>query len=217
MNSNNHMKISGYSGMIGSIQFIIIPIIAMFFYGGGTIWNHDAIGYTFWENFLSDLGRTFAHNGVENNISSPLFNTSLGLFGNSIVLLHSSTFRLFKSVWGYLITLTGIISGIGMIIIALAPDNVLHDLHMLGVWVWLVALLIIAVLIFIYDFRSKERNQHFVILSLMMAILVGYHISQGFMDVRGPLIVATQKVVVYLNCAWYLCLSSRFLDQGKMI
>jgi len=104
-----------------------------------------------------------------------------------------------------------------MIIIALAPDNVLHDLHMLGVWVWLVALLIIAVLIFIYDFRSKERNQHFVILSLMMAILVGYHISQGFMDVRGPLIVATQKVVVYLNCAWYLCLSSRFLDQGKMI
>jgi len=180
MNSNNHMKISGYSGMIGSIQFIIIPIIAMFFYGGGTIWNHDAIGYT-------------------------------------IVLLHSSTFRLFKSVWGYLITLTGIISGIGMIIIALAPDNVLHDLHMLGVWVWLVALLIIAVLIFIYDFRSKERNQHFVIISLMMAILVGYHISQGFMDVRGPLIVATQKVVIYLNCAWYLCLSSRFLDQGKMI
>ena len=100
------MKISGYAGIIGAIQFIIIPIIAMFFYGGGTAWDPAAEGYIFWQNFFSDLGRTFAYNSVENAISSLLFNGSLGLFGVALVLLYSASFRLFSSLLGYLITIT---------------------------------------------------------------------------------------------------------------
>lgn len=106
MIKNIHMKISGYAGIIGAIQFIIIPIIAMFFYGGGTAWDPAAEGYTFWQNFFSDLGRTFAYNSVENAISSLLFNGSLGLFGVALVLLYSASFRLFSSLLGYLITIT---------------------------------------------------------------------------------------------------------------
>jgi hypothetical protein len=215
MNSQNHMKVSGYSGIIGSIQFILIPIIAMFYYGGGTAWNHEAVGYTFWQNFLSDLGRTFSYNGVENIVSSPLFNASLGLFGVSLVLLHSSAYRLFSSKLGYFITLSGMISGIGMIIIASAPDNLLPNRHMLGVWIWALFLLVISILIIIHDVSSKEGKHLFVILSVLMSLAVTYHISQGFMDVRGPLVAATQKVVVYLNCVWYLCLSRRLLFNNR--
>ncbi|MBC8395408.1 MAG: hypothetical protein H8E08_00360 [Candidatus Marinimicrobia bacterium] len=211
------MKISGYMGIIGSIQFIIIPIIAMFYYGGGTAWNPGAEGYTFWQNFLSDLGRTFAYNGIENKVSSPLFNVSLGLFGTSLVLLHSSAYRLFSSNLGFLITPTGMISGFGMIIIASAPDNLLPDRHMLGVWIWALSLLVVSIFIIIHDVSSKEGKQPFVMLSIIMALAVAYHISQGIVDVRGPLVAATQKVVVYLNCGWYLCLSRRILDYSKII
>ena len=99
MNKNNHLKISGYAGVIGSVQFIILPIIAMFFYGGGTAWGNTAEGYTFWQNFLSDLGRTVSYSGVENTVSSPLFNFSLGLFGITLILLYSASFRLFSFVF----------------------------------------------------------------------------------------------------------------------
>jgi hypothetical membrane protein len=208
-----HQKISGYAGMFGTIQFIIISLAAMPFYGGGTAWNHTADGYTFWQNFLSDLGRTVAYNSVENTVSSPLFNGSMVLFGVTLVLLYSSAFRLFSSSLGYIITITGILSGIGMAIIASAPDNLYPDQHMLGVWIWAFALLGTVVLIILQDFRSKEGKKQFMILNVFLAIAVTYHISQGFMDVRGPLVVATQKIVVYLNCAWYICLSKRFLAQ----
>jgi len=217
MIKNIHMKISGYAGIIGAIQFIIIPIIAMFFYGGGTAWDPAAEGYTFWQNFFSDLGRTFAYNSVENAISSLLFNGSLGLFGVALVLLYSASFRLFSSLLGYLITITGIVSGIGMVIIATAPDNLLPDLHMQGVWMWAFALLGAVVLVIIHDIHSKTSMKRFLTLSIILALAVAYHISQGFVDVRGPLVAATQKIVVYLNCAWYLCLSKRMKDHSNMV
>lgn len=215
MNKNNHLKISGYAGVIGSVQFIILPIIAMFFYGGGTAWGNTAEGYTFWQNFLSDLGRTVSYSGVENTVSSPLFNFSLGLFGITLILLYSASFRLFSTLLGYLITIAGIISGTGMFIIALAPDNILPDLHMQGVWMWALALLAAVVLVIFHDYHSKERDKHFFILSVVMAAGVAYHISQGFADVRGPLVVATQKIVVYLNCVWYLFLSRRMINYAN--
>ncbi len=213
MNKNIHLKISGYVGAIGSIQFIVISIIAMFFYGGGTPWDPSAEGYTFWQNFLSDLGRTIAYNGVENTVSSPLFNFCLGMYGVTLVLFYSASFRLFSTLLGYLITIAGIISGIGMFIIALAPDNILPDLHMQGVWIWALSLLVVSIFIIIHDVSSKEGKQPFVILSIIMALAVAYHISQGFVDVRGPLVAATQKVVVYLNCGWYLYLSRRMINK----
>ncbi len=217
MIKNIHIKFSGYAGMIGSIQFIIIPIIAMFFYGGGTPWDHSVEGYTFWKNFLSDLGRTVSYSGVENTISSPLFNFCLGMYGVTLVLFYSASFRLFSTLLGYLITIAGIISGTGMFIIALSPDNIFPDLHMQGVWMWALALLAAVVLVIFHDYHSKERDKHFFILSVVMAAGVAYHISQGFADVRGPLVAATQKMVVYINCAWYLYFSKRMIDHGKII
>lgn len=217
MNNITHRKFAGITGLFGSVQFIVLPIIAMFFYGGGTPWDPAAQGYTFWKNFLSDLGRTVAYNGVENTVSSPLFNFSLGLYGVTLVLLYSASFRLFSTLLGYLITIAGMISGIGMFIIALAPDNILPDLHMQGVWMWALALLAAVVLVIIHDFYSKDKDKQFFILSIVMGAAVAYHISQGFADVRGPLIVATQKIVVYLNCVWYILLSRRIIRYDKSI
>jgi hypothetical membrane protein len=45
-------------GMIAAITYAILPLIAMVFYAGGTMVDPNAPGYTFWENFFSDLGMT---------------------------------------------------------------------------------------------------------------------------------------------------------------
>lgn len=211
------MKIAGYGSLIGFTQFLIFPTIAMFFYGGGTPMDHSITGYTFWENFLSDLGRTVAYNGVKNTISSPLFNSSLALFGFSLILLYSSMFRLIPSLLGYLTSLTGIVSGIGMIIISLTPDNLYPDQHMLGVWLWGLALLGAVLMIIIHEIQSNGNHRIFLPLSIFIAIALVIHIYQGLQDIRGPIVATTQKIVVYSNCIWYLILSRRMINQSDMI
>ena len=82
---------------------------------------------------------------------------------------------------------------------------------------WAFALLGAVVLVIIHDIHSKTSMKRFLTLSIILALAVAYHISQGFVDVRGPLVAATQKIVVYLNCTWYLCLSKRMKDHSNMV
>ena len=58
MNEKNWREKVFMFGMIGMINYVILTLIAMVFYAGGTMINYNAPGYTFWANWFSDLGRT---------------------------------------------------------------------------------------------------------------------------------------------------------------
>ena len=83
-------KLGGIIGVVGCLQFLIFSTIAMFNYTGGTSWDKSAEGYTFWHNVMSDLGRTVSYSGISNTFSSALFNSSLFIFGMSIVIIYLS-------------------------------------------------------------------------------------------------------------------------------
>ena len=57
--------------------FIILNIAAMLFYPGSTYRDNLTTGYSFTENFLSDLGRTHTFSDDNNFFSAQLFNISL--------------------------------------------------------------------------------------------------------------------------------------------
>jgi len=57
--------------------FIVLNIIAILSYSGGTFHNSLNPGYSFTRNFLSDLGRTVSFSGEVNFLSAQLFNMSL--------------------------------------------------------------------------------------------------------------------------------------------
>jgi len=76
--------------------FIILNIVSMIFYPGGTIIDKDTDGYLFFYNFLSNLGEITARNGENNFISSILFNSSLVLLSISILLFYTKYFQFFK-------------------------------------------------------------------------------------------------------------------------
>jgi len=60
--------------------FIFGVVIAMVFYPGGNIHNPEQIGYSFTNNFLSDLGGIKARSGDSNIISFLFFNASMLVF-----------------------------------------------------------------------------------------------------------------------------------------
>ena len=48
---------------ISCILFLVSTAVAMLFFPGGTILDHNTKGYSFFNNFFSELGRWRTHNG----------------------------------------------------------------------------------------------------------------------------------------------------------
>lgn len=73
--------------VIGCGLFVLLTVIAMFTYPGGTFTDETTVGYDFFRNFFSDLGLVTALNGQPNTISLILFFLALSIVGIGIVLL----------------------------------------------------------------------------------------------------------------------------------
>ena len=213
---NNRKKVGGIVGAIGLLQFLLFSTIAMFYYSGGTSWNKLAEGYTFWHNVMSDLGRTVSYSGLSNTVSSTIFNSSLIIFGISIIIIYlslSKTFLPYKRIINY-IKIIGIISGIGMIGVALTPDDILSDEHMLAVWIWILSLSTVLILFILSKVTHKIYDNIFYVSAILLfAVLI--HIGQGLLDMWSPIVATTQKIVVYLNVLWYLLISKNIINQNQ--
>ncbi|TFG03201.1 MAG: hypothetical protein EU539_12495 [Promethearchaeota archaeon] len=126
--------------MIGCIQYIILIFIAMLFYAGGTYNNPSNQGYSFWENSLSDLGRTVAYSGKENTISLILFSFTLFLWGFSLIPFFMILPKLFiendlEKKLSIIGSIFGIIAAFGLIGISFTPDDILDGPHMISVYI----------------------------------------------------------------------------------
>ena len=86
MNEKNWREKAFILGMIGAITWAVLPLIAMIFYAGGTWLNPSAPGYTFWENWFSDLGMTKAYSGRDNTVSMILFIIGLSVAGIASII-----------------------------------------------------------------------------------------------------------------------------------
>lgn len=213
---NNRKKVGGIVGAIGLLQFLLFSTIAMFYYSGGTSWNKLAEGYTFWHNVMSDLGRTVSYSGLSNTVSSTIFNSSLFIFGISIIIIYlslSKTFLPYKRIINY-IKIIGIISGLGMVGVALTPDDILSDEHMLAVWIWILSLSAVLILFILSKVTHKIYDNIFYVSAILLfAVLI--HIGQGLLDMWSPIVATTQKIVVYLNVLWYLLISKNIINQNQ--
>jgi hypothetical protein len=215
---NNRKKVGGMVGAIGLMQFLLFSTIAMFYYGGGTSWNKLAEGYTFWHNVMSDLGRTVSYSGLSNTVSSTIFNSSLIIFGISIIIIYlslSKTFLPYKRIINY-IKIIGIISGLGMIGVALTPDDILSDEHMLAVWIWILSLSTVLILFILSKVTHQIYDSIFYV-SAILLVAVFVHIGQGLLDMWSPIVATTQKIVVYLNVLWYLLISKNIINQNQQL
>ena len=77
--------------------FLFLNITSMLLYPGSTFRDHLTLGYSFTENFLSDLGRTLTFSGEINFLSSQLFNMSLVFAGGVFALFYLHVRKVFNS------------------------------------------------------------------------------------------------------------------------
>ena len=67
--------------MVGCVLFVVLTVLAMLFYPGGTVADPTAFTYSPFANVLSELGMTETHAGQPNTVSRVLFTTALTLTG----------------------------------------------------------------------------------------------------------------------------------------
>lgn len=194
--------------MWGCGQFVVLTLIAMLIYPGGTKFNPDAPGYTFFHNFFSELGFTVTRAGVANPIAAPIFFIALTLAGLGLVFFFVVSLQFFwKStllkVLSILGSLSGVVSGLAYIGIAFTPANLLPAPHrefvLLAFRAFLPAVLFYLVAIFL----NRAYPNRFAVVYLIFAGLLAAYI---LLITRGPdvdtaqgvMIQATgQKIIVY--------------------
>lgn len=194
--------------MVGCVQFIVLTTIAMFYYPGGTYTNHDAVGYSFWYNFFSDLGRRATFSGASNTVSHILFVTALCFAAFALALAFAALPQLFAKVksakrLAALGSIVGIISVISYIGIAAFPADLHLPTHKLFVYIAFTAFLLVVALYSAAILRHKFYPNAYAYTYLAFAVVLALYLVLLFAGPKvesswGNRIQATgQKIVVY--------------------
>lgn len=192
----------------GCLTFVIATIIAMLLYAGGTNGNAQTVGYSFFTNFFSDLGRTVAYNGAPNMLSMVLFSGALVIAGLGLALFFVAFTQFFNHtrwtrVLSILGSLFGVASAICFIGVAFTPADIARPWH--GQFVlWAFGLFPIAAICYIPVILRRDSYPNvyafsFIAFAALLILYFGLLRMGPRTDTpEGLLIQATgQKIIVY--------------------
>lgn len=169
--------------------FIILNIMATTFYKGGTYHNLNSPGYSFFNNFLSDLGRVISHSGHINFHASLCFNMAMLLAGFTLIMFFLSTPQLFngekKGIYktSKLASFFGILGSLSMIGVGFTPSDIFFEPHVLFAH-WLFRLLFLSsFLISICIYKSQGFANKYAFGYIVFAIII---LSYVLFNELGP-------------------------------
>jgi hypothetical protein len=114
---------------------VVLAIVSMIRYPGGTTLDPSPHGYSVWQNFLSDLGMTVAYDHRPNRLGAALFGVSLVLlvlalggclFG--LVRLYSASHRARR--FARAAAAVGLLVCAAFVGVAVTPENRVMGLHL---------------------------------------------------------------------------------------
>ena len=194
--------------IFGSFQFIVLTIIAMCFYKGGTYSDPSSTSYLFWYNYFSDLGRYISHSGMTNAISLILFTITLALWGLSQIPFYIAFPKFFVeskklkriSKIGYIF---GVLTGIYYVGIALTPSDLLGDLHDLFVFLGFRSIFFCMILYSIVIYKNKNYPNFYAKILVFSIIILGIYFIILFsiqnINFATKLLISAigQKIMIY--------------------
>jgi hypothetical protein len=197
--------------ILSIVVFIVLILIAMFTYGGGTKFDSTITGYSFWGNTFSDLGRTISYSGNVNIISMVLFSIAyLGITFGFLPFYYVFP-RVFKNgtiqmKCAKLGSIFGYISSIGFFGVVLTPADLLRPPHMILAIIAYACIFFMSLFYSVSLLKSSEfLNSYFylfVVFSILFFItlmmqLVGDLIANRIMAVIGQKIGRIAIFITY--------------------
>lgn len=192
--------------IIASVLFLMLTGLAMLFYPGGTTNNPNTIGYSFLQNFFSDLGR------YKTFLNQPKL-MSLSFFFLAVTIVSAVSIRFNWAltddldgegkhpVATILARFFGISYAIAMFGIACTPYDLYLDAHILVVRICFALLIPLSLcytfLIYKYHQMPNRYATLFIITAIMLSIYL-YILIFGAKATENPYLqTVAQKVIVY--------------------
>ena len=201
--------------------FIFLNIIAMFLYPGSNLHDNSQIGYSFFDNFFSDLGRYRAYSGESNLISCLLFNFSLCVVGICFIML----FYKIKDVFiqhkrlSLLASLFGVLSGLSYIGVAFTPADLFLDssnrpwLHIFFAHRIFELLSLASILCFVLIIKTEKFDNKYAYGFIINGVMVGLYVffsqyffkdPSDFPEFLRPHVIAQKMVAFWILISIYL-------------
>jgi hypothetical membrane protein len=189
------VRIGYLSGIIGTIQFIVLTIIAMLIYPGG---------YYFSDNFFSNLGQTVsANNGLPSMPSRILFIiacTIIAIMNIPFILALRTNFTENKAekYLSWFGTILNIVSSVFLILLALYPVNIQTEPHMLATRLFF---LLFGLSVIIYTpafFINKHYNKLIAFYGVLVAAAAIIYMKFLILN------AAFQKFTIYFMISWII-------------
>ena len=196
--------------------FVILNIIAMLSYPGGTFLDDTTVGYSFTRNFLSDLGRTLSYPGEVNFISSQLFNMALILSGVVFANFYLHVRKIFtadnQQTLALIGSFFGVLGGLSLAGVGLTPADLYLDLHMIcATWLFrffFVASLCYSMVIFRHSqFENKYSMGYLVFTFSILLYIIISELGPSPKEVPCALtlqVVSQKMILLILMSAIYI-------------
>jgi len=196
--------------------FVILNIIAMLSYPGGTFLDGATVGYSFTRNFLSDLGRTLSYPGEVNFLAAQLFNMALILSGLVFANFYLHVRKIFiednQRTLALIGSFFGVLGGFSLAGVGLTPADLYLDLHMIcATWLFrffFVASLCYSIVIYRHtQFENKYAMGYLIFtFSILMYILIS-ELGPSPKEVPWALtlqVVSQKMILLILMAAIYI-------------
>lgn len=203
--------------LAAAAQFVLLTVIAMLVYGGGSKFDPPAEGYAFFHNFFSDLGMTEAYGAHANTFGMVLFTyaltcvgVTLAAFGVAVRRLPGPSASRGACAAAVLALVAATVSGVSYVGIAFTPHDVAPIAHEQFVNAAFGFLLVFVLCLGYLEVRAGWPRR-LVVANFLYAALLAIYVYLLFWGPsteyeRGLVIqVVAQKVIVYgsiLNLGW---------------
>ena len=170
---------------LGVILYLIFTSISIIFYAGGTVRNPDTLGYSFTQNFFSDLGKL----STDNFLAMIFFSGSLFVVGITFSIYFYYLMKSYNNdslgIIAKIGSGLGIIGAICFIGVGFTPHNVLFTHHIFFVnWAFR-SFLLSSLLLSIALFKDVRLPSRYGVGYLFFAISIFFYISVNMLMVLG--------------------------------
>ena len=127
---------SGLFGLVraGVLAFVLLTVLSVFFYPGGTYRDHTTAGYSFSRNFLSDLGMPQSWDGRANPVGAALFVSAEVLLAIALVAFFVGFVRLSSGSprargWSRASAAAAVVACAAIVVASATPANRFQTIH----------------------------------------------------------------------------------------
>ena len=203
------------------VAFVLLLALAMQIYPGGTVERTETVGYLFTENYISDLGRTVSHSGVENTLSFFIFLFAFAIMTCAFFTYFYGNYTFFKKKYSpqgnmfKLGTFFGMCTSLCFLGVALTPADIYLKDHVLFAEYLFRFLFGSSLLLFLSFYKMDQSTRLLSFGYLLLSIATGMYIGLSDFELNSVLFsnnhlaeVITQKIITMTLLSGFIILGT---------